>query len=217
MRREFLHYFMLLLIIFYFTGTLITLKKYCPKKLKTYVLISAVLGIVSFSTQFYISLAPQQTYINSLKPLIFMNNLVDVFLILISFYIFLRKEKLAFKWMYLFMGIISIIFIIGMFLVQSIVKVDKIYGYKLILLNDFEYRITFIAVLVILTAIMIIFIDYKYSLKISFILLLVVTIAMIGENLLYMANISLFPYPIISELLLVNLFSYAMYRTRKTN
>lgn len=217
MRREFLHYFILLLIIFSFCGVLTALKKYCPRKLKNYVLISSVLGIVSFGVQFYMSLTITQGYINSLKPLVFVSNLVDIFLILINFYIFLRKEGLGFKWAYMYMLIMSIIFVIAMVFIKSVVKVDKLYGYKIILVNDFIYRIAFIGVLVTLAVVMIIYMGYKYTLKIPFVLLLFSTLAMIVENILYIANMSIFPYPLVSELMIVILFIYAMYKTRKIN
>lgn len=217
MRREFLHYFILLLIIFSFCGILTSLKKYCPKKLKNYVLIASVLGMVSFGVQFYMSLAVTQGYINYLKPLVFVSNLVDIFLILISLYIFLRKEGLEFKWAYLYMFLMSISFVIAMVFIKSIVKVDKIYGYKIILVNDFLYRMVFIAILVILSVVMIIYMGYRYTLKVPFILLLFSTLIMIIENVAYMAEISIFPYPLISELMIVILFLYAMYRSRKIN
>jgi len=84
-------------------------------------------------------------------------------------------------------------------------------------MDDFLYRIVFISILVMLSVVMIIYMGYRYTLKVPFILLLFSTLIMIIENVAYMAEISVFPYPLISELMIVILFLYAMYRSRKIN
>ena len=210
MPEEFFHYLILLFIIIFLLRILTKIRTSCPRKLKIYMLISSIFALISFVSQFYIALGNNQQFIIYFKSLIYLDNLATILFSILILYILLRKEKLEFNFAYVLLFIFSLTYIGYMYLVKAYVKVDNDYGFMVVLTSDFIYRITYVLIMLILSSSIIIFLDYKYAVRVPLVLLLSVTIGVILENILYLSNIRVFTYPIISELLVILLLNYSL-------
>jgi hypothetical protein len=210
MPEEFFHYLILLFIIIFLLRILIKVRTSCPRKLKIYMLISSIFALLSFVSQFYIALGNNQQLIIYFKSLIYLDNLATILFSILTLYILLRKEKLEFNFAYVLLFLCTLAYIAYMYMEKAYVRVDNDYGFMVVLTTDFIYRITYILIMLALSSSIIIFLDYKYAVRVPLILLLGIIIGVILENILYLSNIHVFAYPIISELLVILLLNYSL-------
>ncbi|MEQ8155987.1 MAG: hypothetical protein ABRQ25_14045 [Clostridiaceae bacterium] len=178
--------------------------------MKGYLITSLLLSVISFISMLYISLERSQQHILRLKPLIYADSLAAVLFAVMIFYILLRKERLGFRFAYVIMAVLILLYASSMALTGEKIIVDRNLGYVLLMTDDFSYRVFFIFAMAAIAWSIILLSGYRHALKIPLAALFIISLGIICENILYLAGMELFPYPVTGEFLLIVLMDYSL-------
>lgn len=203
----------LLIIIFYLFLFFINLKK-SPKKIK--IAMGACIGFAIMKNLFLLFMAISEIAINVkiAKIFSFLDLAYIPAIIVVLFYVFWRSNKINFnKIITVLIGFVTL-YITAMLIFKSTFKVSWEFGYTIEMMNNFIFRILYIAIFLIL---LIFIVLIKMGVQTNILGVNFIVIALCGyilENLIYLA-VPYFPYCLISELILTGVIFYG-FRTFKS-
>lgn len=194
------HYtFLLLIIIFYFYLFFENFKR-SPKKVKIYINIFLILGIVKNLFIFFMSLLTFQINIVLAKYLVFLDLIYIPSVLMISRYIFLRADNKLFKSIEKKIGIIVILLCGILFLFKPIYRLTPEYGYTLEMSKNILFRCIYIIIFLIFL-VKSILIKLNKSTNIDGLNLIAITMCIfIFENLLILVVNKYMPYCLVGEI-----------------
>lgn len=201
--------FLLLIIIFYFCLFFENCKR-SPKKVKVYINIFLILGIIKNTFIFFMSLLTFQTNIVLAKYLVFLDLIYIPGILMVLIYIFLRSDNRPFKIIEQKIVSISIGLFIIILLFQPIYKLTIKYGYTLEMNSNILFRAIYIIVFLIFL-VKSILTKLNKSTNISGLNFIAITMCIfIFENLLVLAVSKYMPYCLVGELFLGMTLKYSL-------
>lgn len=206
----FLYYVILLLIIFLLIFISHNNSKYSPNKIKTMVSLAVFLCYVRFGTLLAYILVDKQSYAQYLSFFNFSYLIYVPIILLTCFYIFWRNSQINFNLGYIFLGLLSVINVICVFLFKTYLRVTIQYGYIAYLEYGDIYNFIYTVLVVLFLGLVIWKMDDKFSNKLGMMLLAVVTVGIIIENILALLKITYIPNNVISEFLLLLLCNFSI-------
>lgn len=197
-------YYIILLSILFFTLFLIH-KSYnkAPKKIKVLLIASLTLFSLRSITLLLMCVIKDAYFIHYLKYCINLNYLYVPILISILYYVNFRFDNMSFNTNYIIALIITAFYLLTITLNKAIVRVDLQFGYIMELSNS---KLVSILMIVLLGAFLLtglLLIDKKNSKKWNIILIIAITFIFIIESLAITIKVWIFPYVVVSELLLI--------------
>ena len=187
---------LLFIIIFIFYLMYLNNKK-SPKKIKLVYSIALLTLLLRYISLVVLWIVEKQSIIYSMKSLTQTNYIAIPLLALIALYIFLRMEDKCFDYNYVF----TIILIISIYKLD--IKIDSVFGF---IVRFKEILVPSLIYLIILASIMIITLllgDKPYSNKKGMRLLMISLIVLIGEFIMFVSNMMIFPYNIVGEVFML--------------
>ena len=197
-------YYMSLLFILFFIMFLIDKdRKKAPKKIRVFLGVSLMVLFIKNLVLILMCIIKNIEIIYILKNFIYLDYLVIPVIVLNLYYIYLRFDNINFNIIY-HIGIISIIiYLIFIYKIDGVVKLDASIGYFIVLNNESIIKAILIFIIGMLLLGGAVFLDKPHSNKTGIIITMIVLGFMIIEHILIMFKLWLFPYCIISEILLL--------------
>lgn len=214
MLNAFSYYTLLVLIIIFYLFLFIINLKNSPKKIKIAMSIFIGAAIVRNGFLLFMAISEFVININIAKILSFLDLAYIPAIIVILFYIFWRSNKVDFNKMIKVLVGFVFLYSIVMLIFKPIFKVRWEFGYTIEMMNNFNFRMIYIAVILLLL-IFIVLIKMGIQTNTLGINFIVMTLCLyIFENLIYL-SFNYFPYCLISEVFLVGSIFYGL-RTFKS-
>lgn len=197
-------YYMSLLFILFFIMFLIDKdRKKAPKKIRVFLGVSLMVLFIKNLVLILMCIIKNIEIIYILKNFIYLDYLVIPVIVLNLYYIYLRFDNINFNIIY-HIGIISIIiYLIFIYKIDGVIKLDASIGYFIVLNNENTIKAILIFIIGMLLLGGAVFLDKPNSNKTGIIITMIVLGFMIIEHILIMFKLWLFPYCIISEILLL--------------
>ncbi|WP_343009384.1 hypothetical protein [Clostridium celatum] len=193
---------LLFIIIFIFYLMYLNNKK-SPKKIKLVYSIALLTLLLRYISLVVLWIVEKQSIIYSMKSLTQTNYIAIPLLALIALYIFLRMEDKSFDYNYVFTIILIISYVIIIKIYKLDIKIDSVFGF---IVRFKEILVPSLIYLIILASIMIITLllgDKPYSNKKGMRLLMISLIVLIGEFIMFVSNMMIFPYNIVGEVFML--------------
>ena len=197
-------YYMSLLFILFFIMFLIDKdRKKAPKKIRIFLGLSLIVLFIKNLVLILMCIIKNIEIIYILKNFIYLDYLVIPVIALNLYYIYLRFDNINFNIIY-HIGIISIIiYLIFIYKIDGVVKLDASIGYFIVLNNESIIKAILIFIIGMLLLGGAVFLDKPHSNKTGILIPMIVLGFMIIEHILIIFKLWLFPYCIISEILLL--------------
>ncbi len=201
------------IIIFILFLTKLVIDK-CPKKIKRFYLIVLTIMLIRYLALIYLLLTNNERIVYKLLIAPMMYIIYMPMLALGSLYIFFRDEKLRFDYNFAYLIMVSFIYLAIIVVYKLNIHIDSKLGYVITFKEVVTPSIIYLSCISIFSVITLLFVDKPYSNNSGMRLLLVVSIVCVGEFILFLSGMKVFPYPIFSEILML-LCSYKAINTFK--
>ncbi len=198
-----IYYMSLLFILFFIIFLIDKDRSKAPKKIRIFLGISlAVLAIRNLAL-LLMCVIKNVEVIYLLKNLIYLDYLIIPIIILTLYYIYLRFDNIKFNVIYIASAILSIIYLVFICNIEGSITLSASFGY-FITLNYYNIiKGIIIAIIGVLLLSGSLLLDKPNSDKKGIFRIIGVLISMVIENVLIMLGFWIFPYCIISEILLL--------------
>lgn len=196
----------LCLLLFIITFILYLEKKnidLSPKKIRLFVSISLMPIILRCLVLLGGVIIEKQRIIYFLRYYVLLNYFSIPLIILSALYIFLRNEKLKFNRNYIFMIILGLLYVVLVYTYKFSISITNKFGFIISLENGMIPILIYLIILASLAVFILINVDKPFCNKVGMRLLLVSLILYIVEYILLLGGISIYPYPIIGEVLIL--------------
>lgn len=196
----------LCLLLFIITFILYLEKKnidLSPKKIRLFVSISLMPIILRCLVLLGGVIIEKQRIIYFLRYYVLLNYFSIPLSILSALYIFLRNEKLKFNRNYIFMIILGLLYVVLVYTYKFSISITNKFGFIISLENGMIPILIYLIILASLAVFILINLDKPFCNKVGMRLLLVSLILYIVEYILLLGGISIYPYPIIGEVLIL--------------
>lgn len=196
----------LCLLLFIITFILYLEKKnidLSPKKIRLFVSISLMPIILRCLVLLGGVIIEKQRIIYFLRYYVLLNYFSIPLIILSALYIFLRNEKLKFNRNYIFMIILGLLYVVLVYTYKFSISIINKFGFIISLENGMIPILIYLIILASLAVFILINLDKPFCNKVGMRLLLVSLILYIVEYILLLGGISIYPYPIIGEVLIL--------------
>ncbi|GAA0815910.1 hypothetical protein PMY56_08260 [Clostridium tertium] len=196
----------LCLLLFIITFILYLEKKnidLSPKKIRLFVSISLMPIILRCLVLLGGVIIEKQRIIYFLRYYVLLNYFSIPLIILSALYIFLRNEKLKFNRNYIFMIILGLLYVVLVYTYKFSISITNKFGFIISLENGMIPILIYLIILASLAVFILINLDKPFCNKVGMRLLLVSLILYIVEYILLLGGISIYPYPIIGEVLIL--------------
>lgn len=196
----------LCLLLFIITFSLYLEKKnidLSPKKIRLFVSISLMPIILRCLVLLGGVIIEKQRIIYFLRYYVLLNYFSIPLIILSALYIFLRNEKLKFNRNYIFMIILGLLYVVLVYTYKFSISITNKFGFIISLENGMIPILIYLIILASLAVFILINLDKPFCNKVGMRLLLVSLILYIVEYILLLGGISIYPYPIIGEVLIL--------------
>ncbi|EEH97006.1 MULTISPECIES: hypothetical protein [Clostridium] len=196
----------LCLLLFIITFILYLEKKnidLSPKKIRLFVSISLMPIILRCLVLLGGVIIEKQRIIYFLRYYVLLNYFSIPLIILSALYIFLRNEKLKFNRNYIFMIILGLLYVVLVYTYKFSISITNKFGFIISLENGMIPILIYLIILASLAVFILINLDKPFCNKVGMRLLIVSLILYIVEYILLLGGISIYPYPIIGEVLIL--------------
>ena len=174
-----------------------------PKKIRLFVSISLMPIILRCLVLLGGVIIEKQRIIYFLRYYVLLNYFSIPLIILSALYIFLRNEKLKFNRNYIFMIILGLLYVVLVYTYKFSISITNKFGFIISLENGMIPILIYLIILASLAVFILINLDKPFCNKVGMRLLLVSLILYIVEYILLLGGISIYPYPIIGEVLIL--------------
>ncbi|WP_291653284.1 hypothetical protein [Clostridium sp.] len=196
----------LCLLLFIITFILYLEKKnidLSPKKIRLFISISLMPIILRCLVLLGGVIIEKQGIIYFLRYYVLLNYFSIPLIIISALYIFLRNEKLKFNRNYIFMIILGVLYVGLVYTYKFSISITNKFGFIISLENGMIPILIYLIILASLAVFILINLDKPFCNKVGMRLLLVSLILYIVEYILLLGGISIYPYPIIGEVLIL--------------
>ena len=212
-----IYYIYLLFIIIFLSILLRNSTKISGIKVRLYVQISLGIFFLRYIILMLFRISRGTSHLYVLRPIVFINALGIIMLSLMYIYIFLKKNTMDFKYVYCFaLAFLGAYFTLIKFIVCPIIY-DINFGYVLDQTNAnsivyFSYLCTISFFLIV----SLLFIDRKNIDTKNIFIFVSILVCVIIENILFISNVRILPYVMISDMLFLVLLYYVIKRLIKS-
>lgn len=206
---------LLFIIIFILYLMNLNLRK-CPIKIKRYYLIVLTIALFRYVSLVVLLLVNNQKIVYLIRCIIQGNYVYIPLIALGCLYIFLRNEKRSFDYNYIYLGIISALYCLLLWIYKLNINIDSAFGFIVNFRNYLMPSLIYLIYISSITVISLLFIDKPYSNSGGIKLLMVTSIVTIIEFIMFLGGIKIVPYPIIGEVFMF-ICSYKSINTFKEN
>ena len=190
------------IIIFILFLTKLVINK-CPRKLKRFYLIVLTITLIRYLALIYLLLTNNERIVYKLLITPMMYIIYMPMLALGSLYIFLRDEKIKFDYNFFYLTILSFIYLAIILIYKLDINIDSKLGYIVNFKDIVTPSIIYLSCMSIFSIITLLFVDKPYSNNSGMRILLAISILSIGEFILFLGGIKVFPYPLFSEIFML--------------
>ncbi|WP_242849780.1 hypothetical protein [Clostridium sp. C8] len=153
----------------------------------------------------------KQGIIYFLKEYALLNYFSIPLIILSSLYIFLRNERIKFSRNYIFMVILGLLYGLLVYTYKFSISITNNFGFIISIENGIIPILIYLIILASLAVFILINLDKPFSNKAGMRMLLISLIIYIVEYILLLGGISLYPYVIIGEVLILGCLLKSIY------
>lgn len=211
---QLLEFSYLCLLLFIITFILYLGKKnidLSPKKIKLFISILLIPMILRCMVLLCGVIIEKQGVIYFLKEYALLNYFSIPLIILSSLYIFLRNERIKFSRNYIFMVILGLLYGLLVYTYKFSISITNNFGFIISIENGIIPILIYLIILASLAVFILINLDKPFSNKTGMRMLLISAIIYIVEYILLLGGISLYPYPIIGEVLILGCLLKSIY------
>ena len=198
-----IYYMSLLFILFFIIFLIDKDRNKAPKKIRIFLGLSLIVLFIKNLALIFMCIIKNIEIIYVLKNFIYLDYLIIPVIILNLYYIYLRFDNINFNRIYGITTIMFFIYLIFIYKIEGTIKLDASLGYFIVLKNENIIKDILIFIIGILLLGGAVFLDKPNSNKTGIIIIMTVLGFMIIENMLIMFKVWIFPYCIISEILLL--------------
>lgn len=182
-----------------------------PKKIKLFISILLIPMILRCMVLLCGVIIEKQGVIYFLKEYALLNYFSIPLIILSSLYIFLRNERIKFSRNYIFMVILGLLYGLLVYTYKFSISITNNFGFIISIENGIIPILIYLIILASLAVFILINLDKPFSNKTGMRMLLISAIIYIVEYILLLGGISLYPYPIIGEVLILGCLLKSIY------
>lgn len=211
---QLLEFSYLCLLLFIITFILYLGKKnidLSPKKIKLFISILLIPMILRCIVLLCGVIIEKQGIIYFLKEYALLNYFSIPLIILSSLYIFLRNERIKFSRNYIFMVISGLLYGLLVYTYKFSISITNNFGFIISIENGIIPILIYLIILASLAVFILINLDKPFSNKAGMRMLLISLIIYIVEYILLLGGISLYPYVIIGEVLILGCLLKSIY------
>jgi hypothetical protein len=211
---QLLEFSYLCLLLFIITFILYLGKKnidLSPKKIKLFISILLIPMILRCIVLLCGVIIEKQGIIYFLKEYALLNYFSIPLIILSSLYIFLRNERIKFSRNYIFMVILGLLYGLLVYIYKFSISITNNFGFIISIENGIIPILIYLIILASLAVFILINLDKPFSNKAGMRMLLISLIIYIVEYILLLGGISLYPYVIIGEVLILGCLLKSIY------
>lgn len=182
-----------------------------PKKIKLFISILLIPMILRCMVLLCGVIIEKQGIIYFLKEYALLNYFSIPLIILSSLYIFLRNERIKFSRNYIFMVILGLLYGLLVYTYKFSISITNNFGFIISIENGIIPILIYLIILASLAVFILINLDKPFSNKTGMRMLLISLIIYIVEYILLLGGISLYPYVIIGEVLILGCLLKSIY------
>ncbi|EOR20334.1 hypothetical protein A500_17650 [Clostridium sartagoforme AAU1] len=182
-----------------------------PKKIKLFISILLIPMILRCIVLLCGVIIEKQGIIYFLKEYALLNYFSIPLIILSSLYIFLRNERIKFSRNYIFMVILGLLYGLLVYTYKFSISITNNFGFIISIENGIIPILIYLIILASLAVFILINLDKPFSNKAGMRMLLISLIIYIVEYILLLGGISLYPYVIIGEVLILGCLLKSIY------
>ncbi|MPM01416.1 hypothetical protein SDC9_47656 [bioreactor metagenome] len=182
-----------------------------PKKIKLFISILLIPMILRCIVLLCGVIIEKQGIIYFLKEYALLNYFSIPLIILSSLYIFLRNERIKFSRNYIFMVILGLLYGLLVYTYKFSISITNNFGFIISIENGIIPILIYLIILASLAVFILINLDKPFSNKTGMRMLLISLIIYIVEYILLLGGISLYPYVIIGEVLILGCLLKSIY------
>lgn len=182
-----------------------------PKKIKLFISILLIPMILRCIVLLCGVVIERQGMIYFLKEYALLNYFSIPLIILSCLYIFLRNERIKFSRNYIFMVILGLLYGLLVYTYKFSISITNNFGFIISIENGIVPILIYLIILASLAVFILINLDKPFSNKTGMRMLLISLIIYIVEYILLLGGISLYPYVIIGEVLILGCLLKSIY------
>lgn len=182
-----------------------------PKKIKLFISILLIPMILRCIVLLCGVVIERQGMIYFLKEYALLNYFSIPLIILSCLYIFLRNERIKFSRNYIFMVILGLLYGLLVYTYKFSISITNNFGFIISIENGIVPILIYLIILASLAVFILINLDKPFSNKTGMRMLLISLIIYIVEYILLLGGISLYPYAIIGEVLILGCLLKSIY------
>ena len=206
---------LLLLNIFFVINIIFSSYNNGPKKIKTFCTIVSLGLILRYLGLLFTFIMQNIEHIYNIRYLISLNIIGIPGVLLLSYYIFLRKDGLKINFIFIILGLLIIMYIGIIKFVQVSFEIHPIYGYAMKYIEQGWINIGYIFILSLILFMCIISYGVKNSIESGIIMVMVSVMIIIGENILILLGFNLDYNTLIGELVSLITLYYGIKSLKK--
>ncbi|SFB36201.1 hypothetical protein SAMN04488528_103428 [Clostridium frigidicarnis] len=211
----FLYLILLLLIIFILGNILFSIYKNAPAKLKFITSILLVMLILRYVSLILMFILQNVQNIYTLRLAVSLNLISIPCVLLLSYYIFLRRDGLKINFMFSILVSLSLLYFVVMKFVPISFKIHKVYGYLMNYSLNGWIEITYILILSLILMFCIVSYGSKGSISSGIIMVMVSVMLLIGESTLILLGFNVDHNTLIGEFMSLLVLNYALGTLKK--
>ena len=211
----FLYLILLLLIIFILGNILFSIYKNAPAKLKFITSILLVMLILRYVSLILMFVLQNVQNIYTLRLAVSLNLISIPCVLLLSYYIFLRRDGLKINFMFSILVSLSLLYFAVMKFVPISFKIHKVYGYLMNYSLNGWIEITYILILSLILMFCIVSYGSKGSISSGIIAVMVSVMVLIGEYTLILLGFIVDHNTLIGEFMSLLVLNYALGTLKK--
>lgn len=198
-----IYYMSLLFILFFIIFLIDKDRSRAPRKIGIFLGISLAILFIRNLALILMCVVKNVEIIYLLKDLIYLDYLIIPMIVLSLYYIYLRFDNINFNIIYITSAILCIIYLVFICKIEGNITLNTSFGYFITLSYGNIIKGIIIAIIGILLLGGALLLDKPNSNKKGMLIIIGVLISMVIENILIILKIWIFPYCIISEILLL--------------
>ena len=193
----------LLFIVIYSINLIMLNNTKCPLKIKRYYNIALIFTILRGIALIITSVIENQRIVYIIKPLIVIDFITIPLLSLATLYIFFRDENRSFNYNYVFMIVITGVYVATILIYKLKITIDNNYGF---IVNFKEYltpSLIYLIMIATLAVISLMYMDKPHGNKNGIKMLMISLMITIVEFIVFLDGIKFFPYPLLGQVLVL--------------
>lgn len=209
-------YAVLLILVVLLLLKIFKLSFYCPKKIKTIVIIIVSVMLLRYISLITLFLSFKMQYLYLLKPVFFMNFIAVPIIAVTTLYIFLRKDNMSFSYSFIFTILLTLLYAAVMYKCTCCVKNLDYCGYTIVFKDNWVYWV-YIALNTFMLFLAMYLLNNNNINKVGIYLIIASALMTIIEMITWIIGVSLLPENIIGDIMWIISLMYGIKKVAKIN